>query len=107
MPSEMPDRRAVYVLIGIVLMGFIHVASMVLLGQGLVVQLSEWALYGSIGVAGVILGVLSYRDGFSLLKPSRTREETPFSFWFDVAFLSFGLPAVAVKMARDFILTAP
>ena len=103
MPFEMPDRRAAFVLIGLVTMSFIHVASLALLGEGIVARLTEWVLYGSIALAGVVLGFLSFRDGFSLLKPSHTRTDAPFSFWVEVAFLVLGLPATA----SHFALNAP
>lgn len=77
---EAPDKR-VWFFFGPV---FLLAIPAIALPLGHVSQVLEAVLYAVCIVGPVYLGVLSIREGFSLLRPSTTRDEWPVLFWFEV-----------------------
>lgn len=96
---ELPDRRAVWLMLCVISVGFVHVVALTVNERGLIARVSEFALYASIAILGAVLAFLSLRDGFNLVRPSRTRESLAFSFWVDVLVLCPGLPLAGAWFA--------
>jgi hypothetical protein len=102
----MPDRRAVWWILTVIAIGFVHAISITVNEHSFMTRATQYALYSGVGVLGIALGYLSAREGFNVLKPSRTRESDPMGFWVDVAIFIAGFPALATWMLWQSIVDA-
>jgi zinc transporter ZupT len=96
---EMPDRRAVWCTLPVLAIGFVHVISITVSEQGVLSRVSEYVLYCGIAILGVALGYLSIKEGFNVMRPSRTRESEPVMFWIDALVFVAGLPIAGAWLA--------
>ena len=95
---EMPDRRAVWWMLGVISIGFVHVISITVDERSFMARASEYALYCGFAALGLVLGYLSVREGFSIVRPSRTRESQPVMYWMDIAAFLVVFPAAGAWM---------
>jgi hypothetical protein len=62
-------------------------------------RISEYAPYCGIAMLGVALGYLSVKEGFNVMRPSRTKDSAPVMFWVDSLVFFAGLPIAGAWMA--------
>ena len=98
---ELPDRRAAWILIAILAVGFIYVLALSTDERSLFARVSGFALAGTVALGGAAMAYISVRERFSVARPSRTLESSPFLFWMDVLTMFPGMPIAAVFMARS------
>jgi hypothetical protein len=78
---ELPDRRAIFILAVVIVVGLVSFA--VPTTSALATPI-ERLLFLTIAGAGLAFTVLDLREGYCMNRPSITREETPLFFWFEV-----------------------
>ena len=78
---EAPDRRVWYFFVPVMLLGIIFLAAP---PESVVSRVVEPLLYVLCIAMGSTIGVLSVREGHSLLHPSITASDAPILFWLEV-----------------------
>jgi len=88
---EAPDRRVWYIGIPTFIVGLVFLVTP---PDTILSRAVEPLLYMLCIVLGVSIGVLSLREGHSLLRPSITANDQPFLFWLEVGVGCFTFSAM-------------